>query len=306
MGVNNGKWAWKDGEFIEWQNANIHVMSHVVHYGSSVFEGIRAYDTQSGPAVFRLRDHMERLKNSGKMYRMEPEYTTEELCDAVIETIRKNKMGPCYIRPFAFRGFGTFGVNPLNNPLETYICIWEWGKYLGDDALEQGVDVCVSSWRRFAPSTFPALAKAGSNYMNSQLIKMEALMDGYAEGIALDTNGFVSEGSGENIFIVKKGILHTPSISSSILPGLTRNTVMEICKDLGYEVREAMILRESLYEADEVFFTGTAAEITPVRSVDKIKVGDGKRGPITAIIQEQFFNIFNGKRKTPDDWLTYI
>lgn len=306
MGINNGKWVWKDGEFVEWENANIHVMSHVVHYASSVFEGLRAYDTHMGPAVFRLIDHMERLKNSGKMYRMEPEYTTQELCDAVIETIRKNEMGACYVRPFAFRGFGTFGVNPLNNPLETYICIWEWGQYLGDDALEQGVDVCISSWRRFAPATFPALAKAGSNYMNSQLIKMEALMDGYAEGIALDTNGYISEGSGENIFIVKKGILHTPSVSSSILPGFTRNTVMQICVDLGYEVKEEMILRETLYEADEVFFTGTAAEITPVRSVDKIEIGDGKRGPITAQIQEEFFNMFNGKRKIPEDWLTKI
>jgi len=306
MGINNGKWVWNDGEFVEWENANIHVMSHVIHYGSSIFEGLRAYDTHIGPAVFRLKDHMERLKNSGKMYRMEPEYSTEELCDAVIETIRKNKMGACYIRPFAFRGFGTFGVNPLNNPLKSYICIWEWGQYLGDDALEKGVDVCISSWRRFAPSTFPALAKAGSNYMNSQLIKMEALMDGYAEGIALDTNGYISEGSGENVFIVKKGVLHTPSVSSSILPGLTRNSVMQICDDLGYEVKEEMILRETLYEADEVFFTGTAAEITPVRSVDKIEVGDGKRGPITAKIQKEFFNIFNGKRKIPEDWLTKI
>ena len=306
MGINNGKWVWNDGKFVEWENANIHVMSHVIHYGSSIFEGLRAYDTHLGPAVFRLKDHMERLKNSGKMYRMEPEYTTEELCDAVIETIRKNEMGACYIRPFAFRGFGTFGVNPLNNPLKTYICIWEWGQYLGDDALEKGVDVCISSWRRFAPSTFPALAKAGSNYMNSQLIKMEALMDGYAEGIALDTNGYISEGSGENVFIVKNGVLHTPSVSSSILPGLTRNTVMQICDDLGYVVKEEMILRETLYEADEVFFTGTAAEITPVRSVDKIEVGDGKRGPITAKIQKEFFNIFNGKRKIPEDWLTKI
>lgn len=306
MGVNYGKWIWKDGKFVEWENANIHVMSHVVHYASSVFEGLRAYDTHMGPAVFRLRDHMERLKNSGKMYRMEPEYTTEELCDAVIKTIQKNNMGACYVRPFAFRGFGTFGVNPLNNPLETYICIWEWGQYLGDDALEQGVDVRVSSWRRFAPATFPSLAKSGANYMNSQLIKMEALMDGYAEGIALDTSGYISEGSGENIFIVRKGVLFTPSLSASILPGLTRNTVIQICNDLGYEVREVMIPRETLYVADEVFFTGTAAEITPIRSVDKIEVGNGKRGPITAKIQEEFFNIFNGKRKTPEDWLTKI
>ena len=306
MGIKNGKWVWKDGKYVEWENANIHVMSHVIHYGSSIFEGLRSYDTHLGPAVFRLKDHMERLKNSGKMYRMEPNYTTDELCDAVIETIRKNKMGACYVRPCSFRGFGTFGVNPLNNPLETYICIWEWGQYRGEDALEQGVDVCISSWRRFAPSTFPALAKAGSNYMNSQLIKMEALMDGYAEGIALDTNGFIAEGSGENIFIIKKGVLHTPSVSSSILPGLTRNTVMQICDDLGYEVKEEMILRETLYEADEVFFTGTAAEITPIRSVDKIEIGNGKRGPITAKIQDEFFNIFNGKRKIPEDWLTKV
>ena len=306
MGLNNGKWIWKDGEFIEWENATIHVLSHVVHYASSVFDGIRAYDTHLGPAVFRLKEHMERLKKSGRMYRMEPKWTVDELCDAAIETIRKNKMGSCYIRPVAFRGFGTFGVNPLNNPLETYICIWEWGKYLGEDALEKGVDVCVSSWRRFAPDTFPSLAKSGANYMNSQLIKMEALMDGYAEGIALDTNGYISEGSGENIFLIRKGILFTPSLSSSILPGLTRNTVIQICNDLGYEVREVIIPRETLYVADEVFFTGTAAEITPIRTVDKIEVGDGKRGPITAKIQEQFFNIFNGKRKVPEDWLTVI
>jgi branched-chain amino acid aminotransferase len=306
MGVKNGKWVWKDGKFVEWENANIHVMSHVVHYASSVFEGLRAYDTHLGPAVFRLHDHMERLKKSGRMYRMEPQYTTEELCDAVLETIRKNNMGACYVRPFAFRGFGAFGVNPLNNPLETYICIWEWGKYLGDDALENGVDVRVSSWRRFAPDTFPSLAKSGANYMNSQLIKMEALMDGYAEGIALDTSGYISEGSGENIFLIRKGVLFTPSLSASILPGLTRNTVIHICNDLGYEVREVMIPRETLYVSDEVFFTGTAAEITPIRSVDKIEVGDGKRGPMTKKIQEEFFNIFNGKRKIPEDWLTKI
>ena len=306
MGVNYGKWIWKDGEFIEWENATIHVMSPVIHYASSVFEGIRAYDTHKGPAVFRLRDHMERLKKSARMYRMEPKWTVEELCDAVIETIRKNKMRSCYIRPVSFRGYGTFGVNPLNNPLETYVCIWEWGQYLGDDALENGVDVRVSSWRRFAPDTFPSLAKSGANYMNSQLIKMEALMDGYAEGIALDISGYISEGSGENIFLIRKGIVLTPSLGASILPGLTRNTVIQICKDLGYEVREVMIPRETLYVAEEVFFTGTAVEITPIRSVDKIEVGDGKRGPITTKIQEEFFNIFNGKRKTPDDWLTKI
>lgn len=306
MALNNGKWVWKDGEFIKWENANIHVMSHVIHYASSIFEGLRAYDTHLGPAVFRLKDHMERLKNSGRMYHMEPQYSTDELCEVVLETIRKNNMGACYIRPFAFRGYGAFGVNPLNNPIETYICIWEWGKYLGDDALENGVDVRVSSWRRFAPNTFPSLAKAGSNYMNSQLIKMEALMDGYAEGIALDTSGYISEGSGENIFIVRNGELLTPPLNASILPGLTRDTVIHICDDLGYEVKEVMIPRETLYVADEVFFTGTAAEITPIRSVDKIQIKEGKRGPITAKIQEEFFNIFNGKRKIPEDWLTKI
>lgn len=301
-----GKFVWHNGKLIDWDQANIHVMSHVVHYGSSVFEGIRVYDTHQGPAVYRLRDHIKRLFDSGKMYRMNSEFTVDQICDACVETVRKNELGACYIRPVMFRGYGSFGVNPLKNPVELYIATWEWGKYLGEEALEQGVDVCVSSWKRFAPDTFPGLAKSGANYMNSQLIKMEAIMNGYTEGIALDTNGYVSEGSGENIFMLRKGVVLTPPLSASVLPGITRNTIIALCKDLGYEVREVMVPRETLYISEEVFFTGTAAEITPIRSIDKIKVGEGKRGPVTAQLQEEFFNIFNGKRKVPAEWLTPI
>jgi branched-chain amino acid aminotransferase len=301
-----GEFIWKDNEYIKWEDANIHVMSHVIHYGSSVFEGIRSYQTNNGPAVFRLKDHIQRLHDSAKIYRMNLKWNVEELCDACLDTIRKNKLGACYIRPVVFRGFGPFGVNPLENPLLTYIATWEWGAYLGPEALEQGVDVCVSSWNRAAANTFPALAKAGANYMNSQLIKMEALLNGFAEGIALDSNGYVSEGSGENIFIIRNGEIFTPPLSSSILPGLTRNTVLHICNDLNIKVTERMVPREMLYIADEVFFTGTAAEITPIRSIDKIQIGLGKRGMITEKIQREFFKIFTGERKVPEDWLTKI
>ncbi len=297
---------WHNGKFIRWQDAQIHVMSHVVHYGSSVFDGIRVYETHLGPAVFRLKDHIQRLKESAQIYRMDVDYTVEDLCRASIETVKKNNFNTCYLRPVIFRGYGSFGVNPFNNPLETYIAAWEWGAYLGADALEKGVDVCFSSWKRIAPDTLPSLAKCGANYMNSQLIKMEAIIDGYTEGIALDNNGYISEGSGENVFAVRKGIIFTPPISASILPGITRNTVIQICKELGYEIRETMIPRETLYIADEVFFTGTAAEITPIRSVDKIKIGSGKRGKITKQIQEEFFGIFQGKRMVPEDWLAVV
>jgi len=281
-------------------------MSHVVHYGSSVFDGIRTYETFKGPAAYRLMDHIKRLKDSAQIYRMDVSWTIDELVDACIKTVQKNKFRECYIRPVVFRGYGSFGVNPFNNPLETYIATWEWGKYLGDDALENGVDVCFSSWKRLAPDTLPSLAKSGANYMNSQLIKMEAIVNGYTEGIALDNNGYISEGSGENIFVVRKNVLFTPPVSSSILPGLTRNTVIHICDDLGYEVRQVMIPRETLYISDEAFFTGTAAEITPIRTVDKIKIGSGKRGPITEKIQKEFFSIFTGERKVPEDWLTPV
>jgi len=306
MDTKIGEFIWKDGEYVNWADAQIHIMSHVVHYGSSVFEGIRSYKTNKGPAIFRLKDHIKRLHDSAKIYRMDIKWSVDELCDACLDTIRKNNLGACYIRPVVFRGFGPFGVNPLQNPVLTYIATWEWGKYLGPEALEQGVDVCVSTWNRMAPNTVPALAKAGANYMNAQLIKMEAVLNGYVEGIALDTSGYVSEGSGENIFVIRNGALFTPPLSSSILPGLTRDCVLHICEDLQLSVTQRMIPREMLYVADEVFFTGTAAEITPIRSIDKIEIGSGKRGPITEKIQSEFFNIFNGERDVPEDWLTSI
>ena len=290
-----GQKVWKNGQFIKWEDANIHVLSHVVQYGSAVFEGIRCYETDKGPAVFCLEAHMQRLLNSAKMYRMPLKYSLKELCDAALETIRVNELGACYIRPFVIRGFGAFGVNPLDNPIESYIAVWEWGKYLGDEALEEGVDVCVSTWNRLAPNTMPALAKAGANYMNSQLIKMEAIINGYAEGIALNQNGFVSEGSGENIFLINGNTISTPPLSSSVLPGITRNTIIEILQKNGYTVKEESIPRELLYISDEVFFSGTAAEVTPIRTIDKITIGSGNRGPVTKLIQEEFFKIFTGE-----------
>jgi len=306
MAEKIGQKVWKDGTFIDWDDANIHIMSHVIHYGTSVFEGIRCYKTDNGPAVFRLRDHMQRLLNSARIYRMEPDYTVDELCDAVLETIRINKLEECYIRPVVFRGFGKFGVNPLNNPIRTYIAVWEWGKYLGPEALESGVDVCVSSWNRIAPNTLPAMAKAGANYMNSQLIKMEAIVNGFTEGIALDRQGFIAEGSGENIFLVKGKTVFTPELSSAVLPGITRSTVIELISRMGLSLAREALPRESLYIADEVFFTGTAAEITPVRSVDKIKVGSGSRGPITKKLQDMFFDLFKGRVDVPEGWLTKV
>ncbi len=306
MDTKLGEFIWNDGEYVKWEDAKVHIMSHVIHYGSSVFEGIRSYDTNNGPAVFRLEDHIKRLHDSAKIYRMDIKWSVDELCQACLETVRKNNFGACYIRPVVFRGYGTFGVNPLQSPLQTYIATWEWGKYLGPEALEQGVDVCVSTWSRMAANTLPALAKAAGNYMNAQLIKMEAITNGYTEGIALDTNGYVSEGSGENIFIIRNGELFTPPLSSSILPGLTRDCVLRICQDLGLKVSQRMVPREMLYIADEVFFTGTAAEITPIRSIDKIQIGSGHRGPITEKIQSEFFKIFTGEREVPQNWLTQI
>jgi len=301
-----GKYVWRNGEFIKWDDANIHIMSHVVHYGSSVFEGIRTYETHIGPAVYRLHGHIQRLHDSAKIYRMDVPWSVEQLSKNCIETVKKNDFGACYIRPVVFRGIGPFGVNPLDNPLETYIATWEWGAYLGADALENGVDVCFSTWGRFAPNTLPALAKTGANYMNSQLIKMEAIVNGYSEGIALDNQGFVSEGSGENIFVIRNNVVMTPPLSASILPGLTRDTVIYLVKELGYEIKETMIPREMVCVADEVFFTGTAAEITPIRSVDKIQIGSGKRGKITEQLQNAFFGIFKGETKIPEDWLSPI
>lgn len=297
---------WFNGKLVNWDDAKIHVMSHVIHYGSSVFEGIRCYHTSQGSAVFCLQQHVQRLLNSAKIYRMDVQQSLSDLSSAILETIRANRMNACYIRPVIFRGYGEIGVNPLGCPLDVVIAVWEWGKYLGKEALEQGVDVCVSSWTRIAPNTLPALAKAAANYMNSQLIKMEALKNGYAEGIALDSSGYISEGSGENLFVIKDKIAITPPLASSVLPGITRQAVMEICKDLGIELREAGIARELLYLADELFFTGTAAEITPIRSVDKIQVGSGSRGPITARIQERFFSVVSGSGEDKHQWLTFV
>jgi branched-chain amino acid aminotransferase len=297
---------WHNGRFIRWEEATIHVLSHVVSYGSSVFEGIRCYSTPSGPAVFRLRDHVRRMLDSARIYRMDISFPAEQLAEAMLETVRANKLDACYIRPIAFRGYGEMGVNPLKNPIDVYIAVWEWGKYLGEEALAEGVDVCVSSWTRMAPNTLPALAKAGANYMNSQLIKMEALTNGYSEGIALDTAGFVSEGSGENIFVVRDGKIHTPPLGASVLPGITRDSVFRLAKELDIPVVETLVPREMLYIADEVFFSGTAAEITPIRSIDRIVVGTGRRGPVTEALQKEFFGIIHGTRKDTYGWLSLV
>jgi branched-chain amino acid aminotransferase len=283
-----------NGTLVDWADARIHIGSHVIHYGTGVFEGARCYKTPKGSAGFRLDDHLIRLINSGKIYRMDSPLDLKGWTKAIHDTIRVNRLEACYIRPLLYRGYHTLGVNPLPCPVDAAVLVWEWNAYLGPDAQEKGVDVCVSSWNRMAPNTFPALAKATANYANAGLIKMEAVLDGYAEGIALDVNGFVSEGSGQNLFLVRKGVIFTPTGTSSILPGITRDTIIIIARQLGYEVREEMLPREALYLADEAFFVGTAVEITPIRSIDKIVVGAGQRGPITAAIHKRFFNIING------------
>lgn len=297
---------WHNGQFIAWNDAKIHVLSHVVSYGSSVFEGIRCYETTNGPAVFRLAEHMRRMIDSAKIYRMELPYSVEQLNDAAVELVRENNLASCYIRPIVFRGYGAMGVHPGKNPIEVYMACWEWGKYLGDEALSSGVDVCISSWNRIAPNTLPALSKAGGNYMNSQLIRMEADVNGYAEGIALDQQGYISEGSGENIFVIRDGKMLTPPLGASVLPGITRDSIIKLAQALDIPVVETIIPRELLYIADEVFFTGTAAEITPIRSVDRIKVGEGRRGPITEVLQKEFFGIVNGTAADRFGWLTPV
>jgi branched-chain amino acid aminotransferase len=294
---------WHNGQLIPWDDAKIHVLAHVVNYGSSVFEGIRCYDTLQGSAIFRAADHMQRLLDSAKIYRMHLPYSLDQLTDAVIELIRANKLRSCYIRPIVLRGYGDVGVLPKNNPIETYMACYEWGNYLGKDCLGEGVDVCVSSWTRIAPNTLPALAKAGANYMNSQLIRMEAETNGYAEGIALDDAGYVSEGSGENVFVIRNGKLLTPPLGASVLPGITRDTIVKIAEQLRIPVVETIIPREMLYIADEAFFSGTAAEVTPIRSVDRIVVGNGRCGPITQQIQRRFFEIVRGEITDEFGWL---
>ena len=297
---------WRDGKMISWQDATIHVLSHVVHYGSSVFEGIRCYETPEGPAVFRLRDHMERFLDSCHIYRMPMRHSVDDLVDACVATVAENSLPHCYLRPVAMRTGVQMGVLPTDVPVETFIIPWQWGTYLGKGALEAGVDVCVSSWRRPAPGTTPTLAKAGGNYLGSQLSKMEARSDGYAEGIMLDSFGFISEGSGENLFVVRDGKIMTSPISAGILSGITRDSVTRIARDLGYEIVEQVMPRELLYIADELFFTGTAAEITPIRSVDRVTVGKGEPGPITLAIQEQYMGIATGALPDRYGWRTPV
>ena len=298
---------WHNGQFIKWEDAKIHVLSHVVSYGSSVFEGIRCYHTPAGPAIFRLKDHVRRLYDSAKIYRMNIPVAADPLAEAMTELVRVNNMQSCYIRPIVLRGYGGVGVLATkDNPIEVYLACWEWGKYLGEAAMAQGVDVCISSWTRLAPNTLPALSKAGANYMNSQLIRMEAAENNYAEGIALDEAGFVSEGSGENIFVVRDGKIFTPALGASILPGITRDSVIRLAESLGIPVVETLVPREMLYIADEVFFTGTAAEVTPIRSVDRIVVGQGRRGPVTERLQQAFFAIVEGRAEDRFGWLTAV
>ena len=298
--------VWMNGKLVNWADANIHIASHVIHYGSAVFEGARCYKTPKGSAFFRLGAHMRRLYDSARIYRMDYDVDCETLTRGVIDTVIANGMEACYIRPLIYRGYHTLGVNPLPCPVEAAILVWEWGAYLGADALEKGVDVKVSSWTRSAPNTFPAMAKTVANYANSGLIKMEAVLDGYSEGIALNPDGLLSEGSGQNLFIVRDGVLYTPPLSASVLAGITRDSIMTLAKDQGLPVREQDMPREFLYVADEIFFAGTAAEITPIRSVDKIQVGAGRRGPITTALQTAFFDYINGVVPDRHDWLTPV
>lgn len=304
MAIQKTDKIWHNGQFINWDDATLHVMSHVVNYGSSLFEGIRCYALPSGPAVFRAHEHMQRLIDSSKIYRIDVPFSRDELVNAMVELIALNKAFPCYIRPIVLRGYGDAGVNPFPVPIEVYIANYPWGKYLA--GADEGVDVCVSSWTRMAPNTLPAMAKAGANYMNSQLIKMEAIVNGYVEGIALDVNGMVSEGSGENLFLVRQGKLITAPLGNSVLPGITRDSILQIARDLNIPIVEQMVPREMLYISDEVFFTGTAAEVSPIRSVDKIKVGNGTVGPITKAIRKEFFDLVEGRKADRHNWFTPV
>jgi len=306
MAIQATEKIWHNGKLIPWKDAQIHVMAHVVNYGSSVFEGIRCYSPAGKPAIFRLRDHMQRLIDSAKIYRIDIDYNLDHLCAAALELVANNGIWPCYLRPIVMRGYGEAGVNPFNSPTEVYMTNYPWGKYLGHGDVTEGVDACVSSWSRIAPNTMPAMSKAGANYMNSQLIKMEAIVNGYVEGIALDVNGYVSEASGANIFVVRKGKLLTPPLGNSVLPGITRESIIALGEDIGLPVVEQMIPREMLYLADEVFFCGTASEITPIRSIDKINIGNGVTGPVTLALQHEFFGIVNGTAADRHNWFTPV
>jgi len=305
MPIPATKYIWFNGKLVPWEKATVHVLSHALHYGSSVFEGVRAYSTPKGVIIFRLADHTRRLFDSAKIYRIGIPFSATEINAACREIITSNGLtSGAYLRPVAFRGYGEIGVAPkIDPPVDVAVAAWEWGKYLGSESEELGVDVCISSWQRVAPNTLPAMAKAAGNYLSSQLISYEAKRLGFAEGIGLAPDGTVSEGAGENLFLVRDGILHTPGLSHSVLNGITRDTVMKLAKDRGLEVRESSIPREMLYLADELFMTGTAAEITPVRSVDRLAVGNGKRGPITELLQSAFFGLFTGKTADKYGWL---
>lgn len=306
MPFEDVKKVWMNGRMVDFADAKIHAFTHALHYGSALFEGIRCYKTGSGPAIFRLHDHIRRLYDSAKIYRFEIAVSIEDFEKACVDLIVANEYEDCYLRPLVYRGYHSLGVHPAKCPVDTLIGAWKWGKYLGEEAMENGVDVCVASWSRMAPNTFPAMAKATANYMNSILIRTEASIDGYSEGIALDVHGFVSEGSGENIFVVRDGTIRTPPLGASVLPGITRDTIITIAREMGYEVVESLIPREMLYIADEVFLTGTAAEVTPVRSVDRIAVGTGRRGPITERLQKHFFDYVTGKVEDRYSWLTMV
>ena len=306
MAFTGNDQVWMNGSLVAWKDATVHVATHALHYGTGIFEGIRAYKTKNGSAVYRLPEHMRRLYDSCRVYRMEPKWSFDELSAAVVETVRVNGYESCYIRPLVYRGLETLGLDPRPCPVDVSIIVWEWAAMFGADGLSKGIDVGVSSWTRLAPNTLPAMAKATGNYANSGLIKMQAMIDGYGDAIALDENGLVSEGSGQNLFLVRDKVIYTPSVTSSILQGITRDSVMVMARDLGYEIREAAMPREFLYMADEAFFCGTAVEITPIRSIDRIAVGDGERGPVTAALQQQFFGIINGDVPDTHRWLTPV
>ena len=297
---------WMNGSLVDWKDAKIHIGSHIVHYGSGVFEGARCYDTLGGSACFRLDAHIRRLMDSARIYRMEPKYDAQALTEAIHETINANGFRACYIRPIVYRGYDSLGVNPLPCPVDVAIMVWEWGAYFTKEAIEEGLDVKISTWARNAPNTTPAMAKSVANYANAQLIKMEAIAEGYAEGIALDTYGNLSEGSGQNVFIVRDGVIFTPPVGNSVLWGITRDSVMTLARELGFDVREQTLPRETLYIADEVFFAGTAVEVTPIRSVDRVKVGRGRRGPVTEAIQQRFFQIVKGELPDTHGWLQFV
>jgi branched-chain amino acid aminotransferase len=299
-------WIWRDGEFVRWDDANVHVLSHSMQYGSAAFEGIRCYSTPRGPAIFRLEAHLQRLLVSTRIYRMDVTYSMEELIAACCQLVERNGLEECYLRPMVLRGYGASSMVPFDSPVHVYLPCWPWGAYLGEGALENGVDACIASWQRVAPNTIPAIAKVAGNYLSGQLIKMEALANGFAEAIALGTDGLVSEGSGQNTFIVAKGSVITPPVNGTLLAGITRESILAIAADLGLPVREQPIPREMLYAADEVFVTGTASEVTPGRSVDRIKVGSGRRGPVTEQIQRRFLDVVHGRVADRHGWLTHV